>query len=95
MTCFDPALGLNDAYEWNTTGRLLTPIPEDYWCNRLSNCSGGKGREHVVLNVACQSNGSAVQACLSSRRESEPGPFICKRVLTANESTINESCTTY
>jgi hypothetical protein len=81
----------NENYYWNITEKNLTAIPDKYWCNNITNCSGGKGRDHVVLNIVCQLNKKTSQVCLASRRQSEPGPFICKRILTANEGKINRS----
>ena len=54
----------------------------------MTNCSGGKGRDHVVLNIICQSDKNTSQICLTSRRQSEPGPFICKRTLKENEGKV-------
>lgn len=78
----------NDTYYWNTSENTLTPILDKYWCNNMANCAGGKGRDHAVLNIVCQTNKKFSQICLASRRQSEPGPFICKRVLKANEGRI-------
>lgn len=73
-------------YGWNIHSDHLTEIHENYWCNNQSNCMGGKGRDHVVLNIVCQTNAKLTRVCLASRRQSEPGPFICKRTLKGNES---------
>ncbi len=81
----DGLKGLNNIYNWNIHGNSLTTITEKYWCDNITNCLGGKERDHVVLNIVCQTNEKTSQVCLASRRQSEPGPFICKRVLTANE----------
>ncbi|CAF0912575.1 unnamed protein product [Adineta ricciae] len=85
----DGVKGFNNEYQWNTSENVLTSIPDKYWCNQMRNCSGGKGREHVVLNIICQLNKNTAQPCLASRRESEPGPFICKRLLTVNEEPVS------
>jgi hypothetical protein len=76
---------MNDIYQWNTTDQRLTPISDDLWCSKQSNCSGGKGRDHVVLNIVCQCDDKRHQICLATRRASEPGPFICKRRLIPGE----------
>jgi hypothetical protein len=84
--------GLNDIYQWNIDESLFTPIKDKYWCDNIANCSGGKGRDHVVLNIVCQTNKKTSQICLATRRQSEPGPFICKRTLKANEGkTIRDN----
>jgi hypothetical protein len=88
---FSLLIGLNDTYQWNVHENIVTPIIDKYWCDNIANCSGGKGRDHVVLNIVCQTNKTTSQVCLASRRQSEPGPFICKRTLKSNESkTINQ-----
>ncbi|CAF1375263.1 unnamed protein product [Adineta steineri] len=79
----------NNIYHWNISGDVLTTINDKYWCNTMTNCSGGKGRDHVILNIICQPNEKDLQVCLSSRPKSEPGPFICKRTLTKNEEPIS------
>ena len=84
----DGSRGLNDLYRWNISGNQLTAISEKYWCDNISHCLGGKGREHVVLNIVCQKNKTTTQLCLASRRHSEPGPFICKRSLRDQEGRI-------
>jgi hypothetical protein len=76
---------LNDTYYWNINENNVTKITDNYWCDNRKNCSGGKGRDHVVLNIVCQLNKEDFQVCLSSRRQLEPGPFICKRTLKSNE----------
>jgi hypothetical protein len=82
----DGSKGLNNFYQWNISGNYLTPIPDKFWCDNISHCLGGKGRDHIVLNIVCQTNKRIAQVCLGSRRQTEPGPFICKRTLRANES---------
>jgi len=81
----DGLKGLNDIYRWNISNNSSIPIKDKYWCDNLTNCSGGKGRDHIVLNIVCQTNKRMSQICLASRRQSEPGPFICKRTLKPNE----------
>jgi hypothetical protein len=81
-------IGLNEIYHWNITGDILTPITDRFWCDNITNCSGGKERDHVVLNIVCQSDKKVPRVCLASRRQSEPGPFICKRTLKDNEGKI-------
>ena len=78
----------DENYSWNISEKNLTEIPEKYWCDQIKNCSGGKGRDHVVLNIVCRLSRKTFQVCLASRRQSEPGPFICKRTLKANEGKI-------
>lgn len=73
-------------YGWNIHSDHLTEIDEKYWCDNQTSCLGGKGRDHVVLNIVCQTNEKLSRVCLASRRQSEPGPFICKRTLKGNES---------
>ena len=73
-------------YGWKIHDDHLTEIDEKYWCNNQSSCLGGKGRDHIVLNIVCQTKDKLSQVCLASRRQSEPGPFICKRTLRQNES---------
>lgn len=85
----DGSKGLNDIYRWNLSGQGLANIDDKYWCDMNGSCLGGKGRDHVVLNIVCQSEGNDTQICLASRRQSEPGPFICKRRLTDNEGKIS------
>ena len=84
----DGLRGFNDSYGWNTSEESLTSVPEKYWCENFGNCSGGKGRDHLVLNIICQTSKQTAQVCLASRRQSEPGPFICKRTLRTNEGRI-------
>jgi hypothetical protein len=84
----DGSKGLNNIYRWNISGSQLSAISEKYWCDNVSHCLGGKGRDHIVLNIVCHTNKSTAHVCLASRRYSEPGPFICKRTLRANESRI-------
>ncbi|UJR33001.1 hypothetical protein I4U23_020461 [Adineta vaga] len=84
----DGIKGFYDDYQWAINENSLTPIPDKFWCDQMNNCSGEKGREHVVLNIVCQLNKTTFQPCLASRRDSEPGPFICKRILTENEIPI-------
>jgi hypothetical protein len=82
-------LDINNIYQWNIGNQSVVSIGDHLWCERTSNCSGGQGRDHVVLNIVCQSENKSHQVCLASRRASEPGPFICKRVLTNNEGTLH------
>lgn len=86
----DGTKGLKDIYRWNRSGQGLTDIEDKYWCETNGSCLGGKGRDHVVLNIVCQLHNRNMQTCLASRRQSEPGPFICKRRLTANEESISK-----
>ena len=79
------SIGLNETYQWSYGNRGLMPIMDHWWCDQIGNCSGGKGRDHVVLNIVCENQNKRQQICLASRRHSEPGPFICKRRLTENE----------
>lgn len=78
----DFVLDSEDQYHWNVT---YGAIPDHLWCDQKANCSGGKGRDHIVLNIICQTNDNRQQICLASRRASEPGPFVCKRRLTDHE----------
>ena len=83
-------IGLDDKYRWNIVENILTNINDTYWCNNMNSCSGDKEFNDVVLNIICQSNNGAFQTCLTSRRQSEPGPFVCKRTLRENESKLIE-----
>lgn len=84
----DGSRDLNNLYRWNITSNQLSAISDKYWCDNISQCLGGKGRDHIVLNIVCHTNKSTAQVCLASRRYSEPGPFICKRTLRDNEGKI-------
>ncbi|CAF0771361.1 unnamed protein product [Rotaria sordida] len=79
---------INNTYQWNINNKILTTIPEKYWCDSMTNCSSGKGREHVVLSMNCQPNNKTFQVCLASRQTSDPGPYICKRTLKKNEESV-------
>lgn len=80
----------NDSYHWNIYENISTSISDRYWCDKMTNCSGGKGRDHVVLNIVCQTDKKFAQICLASRRQSEPGPYICKRTLKSNEGRLKK-----
>ncbi|CAF2853038.1 unnamed protein product [Rotaria sp. Silwood2] len=84
----DGRKGFDNIYRWNINNRFSTAIPDKYWCDGKANCPGGKGRDHVVLSINCQADIEIFQACLASRLQSNPGPYICKRTLQKNEESV-------
>lgn len=81
-------IGSDEIYRWKPNDYLVTQITDKYWCNTTTNGSAGKGRDQVVINMVPQSNNTFFQACLSFRRLTEPGPFICKRALRKHEGIV-------
>ncbi|CAF3757932.1 unnamed protein product [Rotaria socialis] len=78
----------NNTYRWYTDDNVEATITDKYWCDKIVNCSGGRGNDHVALSISCQANSNSLQACLASKRRSEPAPFACKRTLRKNEDVI-------
>ncbi|CAF3387940.1 unnamed protein product [Rotaria sp. Silwood1] len=84
----DGKKGVDNTYRWNINDKIFTEIPDKYWCNGTANCSSKKGSSHVVLSIICPPNNRTLQACVTSRTSSHPGPYICKRTLKENEESI-------
>ncbi|CAF5180993.1 unnamed protein product, partial [Rotaria magnacalcarata] len=75
----------NNTYQWYTDDNVEATITDKYWCDKIMNCSGGRGNDYVALSISCQANSNSLQVCLASKRRSEPAPFVCKRTLRKNE----------
>lgn len=58
-------------------------------------CSGGRTNTDVALNIGCQLNMNTIQVCLTSKRRTEPAPFICKRKLKENEGKFFKNIIRY
>ncbi|CAF2061075.1 unnamed protein product [Rotaria magnacalcarata] len=78
----------NNTYQWYTDDNIEATITDKYWCDKIMNCSGGRGNDYVALSISCQANSNSLQVCLASKRRSEPAPFVCKRTLRKNEEII-------